>query len=447
VEAAAAVEVAAAAAVVGDDAFDVLAPLSPLAKLERRDATLDGSVPLRVARACVPLLEGNAFGFQICFQWPLLARTRLGRATLVRTPELERVDALQRASARYLIEQGVVRGAWAAFLRKHWFTSDRGRLRIWTGLCVRAGNDAWLRVSGTKNRGPHGLGADEAYVIDHEDFVPLVVDFVLPSGESRLVGEVATLAVVRPGVHIEVVPIRQAKHLAHAHAAFYDAKYFGKKRDENETTRKYRRTIAKGARDDARPATGDVTLRVAHIAGPAPVIEREIRVLSPSSASAEKKKPPRPFDRVRFDNAVGFEARWDGYSLVVDPNRRELDAGAREVEAALDGVLPGEHAGALLYLTKYFTPHPRGEPHFFVKPWAFVETPPGWSSVLEGTRGHGWDVMRGVVRTDAFHAVPAVFDVHRTGAFEISRGAPLLDVFAIPRDASAIDPVITTEVA
>ena len=424
--------------------FEVLAPLSPLAKLARRDPTLGGSIPLRVAQACVPLLEGNAFGFQIQFESPLVARTRLGRAALVRTPELERADALQRASARYLIAQGVVRGAWAAFLRKHWFTSERGRLRVWTGLCVRAGKGTWLRVSGTKNRGPHGLGADEAYVIDHEDFVPLVVDFVLPPGEVKLVGEVATLAVVRPGVRVEVVSIGEAKHLARAHAAFYDEKYFGKKRGD-ETTRKYRRTIAKSTRDDA-VTTGDVTLRVAHVAGPSPVIEREVRVLSASSTNVSKKTPPRPFDRVRFDNAVGFEARWDGYSLTVEPNRRDLDAGARAVEAALGGVMPDEHRGALLYLTKYFTPHPRGEPHFFVKPWSFVETPAGWSSLLEGTRGPGWDVLRGVVRTDAFHAVPAVFDVHRSGAFELSRGAPLLDVIAIPRESQSIDPIVTKEI-
>jgi hypothetical protein len=177
------------------------------------------------------------------------------------------------------------------------------------------------------------------------------------------------------------------------------------------------------------------------------VIEREIRVLSAASTHVAKKTPPRPFDRVRFDNAVGFEARWDGYSLVVQPNRRELDAGAREVEHVLEGVMPSEHRGALLYLTKYFTPHPRGEPHFFVKPWAFVETPPGWSSVLEGTRGPGWDVLRGVVRTDAFHAVPAVFDVHRSGAFELPRGAPLLEVIAIPRDTMSVEPVVMKDVA
>jgi hypothetical protein len=35
--------------------------------------------------------------------------------------------------------------------------------------------------------------------------------------------------------------------------------------------------------------------------------------------------------------------------------------------------------GAIWYLSKYFTPHPVGEPHFFVKPWALTRVPRGWS--------------------------------------------------------------------
>ena len=85
------------------------------------------------------------------------------------------------------------------------------------------------------------------------------------------------------------------------------------------------------------------------------------------------------------------------------------------------------------YLTKYFTPHPNGEPHFFVKPWAFTSTPHGWSSVLEGTRGDGWDVMRGVVWTDRFHATPAVFSLQPGRRVRVPEGAPLLEVTAVPR--------------
>ena len=88
----------------------------------------------------------------------------------------------------------------------------------------------------------------------------------------------------------------------------------------------------------------------------------------------------------------------------------------------------------MLYFTKYFTPLPPGETHFFVKPWAFMQTPPGWSCLLEGVHGDGFDVLRGVVATDVFHAMPAVFQVYRAGEpIRVRFGEPLLQVMPIPR--------------
>ena len=45
--------------------FEVGDVLDGLFRLEKRSPTLRGSVPLRVAQACVPLLQGNAFGLQV----------------------------------------------------------------------------------------------------------------------------------------------------------------------------------------------------------------------------------------------------------------------------------------------------------------------------------------------------------------------------------------------
>src|SRR6185295_421399 len=104
--------------------------------------------------------------------------------------------------------------------------------------------------------------------------------------------------------------------------------------------------------------------------------------------------------------------------------------GSRTVEDAVGDRLG---KGALLYLTKYFTPHRHGEAHFFVKPWAFTTTPPGWSSVVDGISGDGYDVMRGVVWTDRFHATPAVFDLARGRKIRVPEGAPLVEVFPVPR--------------
>lgn len=39
---------------------------------------MDGAVPLRAAQACMPLLEGNALGFQVVLNRPLRLRQKLG---------------------------------------------------------------------------------------------------------------------------------------------------------------------------------------------------------------------------------------------------------------------------------------------------------------------------------------------------------------------------------
>src|SRR5688572_23054747 len=83
-----------------------------LVELERSSATLDGSIPLRAAQACSPLLDGNRFGFQI----KLRDRLRLTRGLM--TVRAAFADPIARAHAgnfpRYLAE-GLIdsSGEWA----------------------------------------------------------------------------------------------------------------------------------------------------------------------------------------------------------------------------------------------------------------------------------------------------------------------------------------------
>jgi hypothetical protein len=412
--------------------FDALAAFEPLARFVKRDATLDGSVPLRVAQACVPLLEGNALGHQIVFGKRLVVRTRLGRPGLDPTPLFDEVDRAHRAAVPYLAAHGFLRrgGAWHLQLAKKWWWVERGVLRVWTGLLVRPATGTWLRVSGAGSRAVLGLGVRTAWIAADE-LVPLVVDFDTAPDGTRLEGEVATIAPVVPDVAAVVSTLRDAPELAEAHAAFYDKQYFATKK--GEVTKKYRRTIAT-ARGKVDEGPAPATLRVAHLAGPRPEIVRIDRVIGPTSTAAVPAPPSGGLHVVRFLNAVSFTAHYDGNTLAIEPDRAALGAGARAIEAELAGALGGGFAaankGALLYLTKYFTPHPNGEPHFFVKPWAFTATPPGWSSIIEGARG---DVMRGVVWTDRFHATPAVFSLQVGRRVRIPAGAPLLDVVPFPR--------------
>ncbi|MBX3190730.1 MAG: hypothetical protein KF819_27275 [Labilithrix sp.] len=414
--------------------FEALGAFEPLARLVERDGTLDGSVPLRVAQACVPLLEGNALGHRIVFSKRLVVRARLGRRRLEASRELEEIDRAHAAAIPLLAAQGFLRrgGAWYTQLEKSWWWVERSVLRVWTGLLVRPRPGTWLRVTGAGSRAILGLGVRAAWIADAGELVPLVLDFDAAPDGARLEGEVATIVPVVPGVRAEIVMLRDQPALGEAHAAFYDAKYFAAKKS-GEVTRKYRRTIARAKATDEVASRG--SLRVAHLAGPRPEVATIDRALGPGFTSPVAVSSS--LQVVRFANAVGFTAHYDGNTLAIEPDRAALARGARavtsELAAALgEGFVPS-HEGAVLYLTKYFTPHPHGEPHFFVKPWAFTETPPGWSSILEGVRGEGFDVMRGVVWTDRFHATPAVFAVCPTRKIRVPAGARLLEVAAVPR--------------
>jgi hypothetical protein len=316
----------------------------------------------------------------------------------------------------------------------------RARVSLWTGLLVRPDAGTWLRVSGTANRRNVFVEVDETFVPDDGAMVPLMLELTAREGAPdrvRLAGEIATVAPVAPTVSIDERSLAEVPDVGRAHAAFYDAAYFASKK--REPTRKYRHLLARRPRDQA--ATAAASERACAelvIAGPtAHTVAAPKRF---ACADGPTKTPPAKgtLPSIVFQNLVPFEARYDGHSLVVEPDRRALAAGARAVEqawsAALGATFLDENKGALWYLTKYFTPHPPGEPHFFVKPWAFTRTPPGWSCLLEGAHGDGWDVLRGVVSTDTFFATPAVFHVLRLGEpIRVGAGEPLLTVTPIPR--------------
>jgi hypothetical protein len=426
--------------------FEVLDALG-LCRLTRRTGDLDGAVPLRVAKACVPLLEGNAFGLQITLRRPLEIRRRLGALTILALgDDREALFRAHRAALPRLVAQGFLaeEGAWHRALRDGFAFRGRGslgrpRLRLWTGLLVRPDPGLWLRVASAANRRNLLIEVSEAYLSDDGAFIPLIVELGLTAGAParlRLEGEIGCLAPVLPDVQIEARSLAEVPEVGRAHADFYDASYFAAKK--GQVTRKYRRLVG---RADAEPETRVGAPRCLLVAaGP---VAPEITEVAEVTTAAGPDPVARAAGQGRLAsvvvrNAVSFRASFDGLTLAIDPDARTLAEGAEAVTRSF-GAVYGEdflaaHRGALWYLTKYFTPHPPGEPHFFVKPWAFFQTAPGWSSLLEGVHGDGYDVMRGVVETDVFFATPAVFHVHRIGApIEVPSGAPLLRVLPIPR--------------
>jgi hypothetical protein len=348
--------------------------------------------------------------------------------------------------------QGILErdGPWITLLRRgitspgpRAWPASRSRVRLWTGLLARPRSGLWLRLSATANRRSALFDVEEAVIPDSDELVPLIVDITpasLAGDELRIEGEIATLSALLPSVSFARERLEDAKAIGEAHLGFYDADYFAAKK--KEVTRKYRRmALAEG--EAANAGEGEAAPFRVIEAGPAGAPSRVTiggfgRYLLPDGEVSSIPARYGRCDVITFENEIAFQASFDGHALDIRWDKSDLAARARALEARWIGALGREPAasekGALLYLTKYFSPHPPGEPHFFVKPWAFTQTPPGWSSLLEGVHGPGYDILRGVVRTDMFFATPAVFHLLRPGeAIRVGEGQPVLRVIPVPR--------------
>ena len=397
--------------------FEVVDVLGGLARLVKRSPTLDGSVPVRVAQGCAPLLEGNAWGYQVVLREPIALRRRLGRWA-AEVPEA--VERELRAVLPVLVADGTVRGAWAERLARG-VVDTRGGLSVFTGLFARPRPGYRLRQASTANRRARTYTVGEAILDDPGGLCPIVLALTPAVDALALVGEVATLALLPAALAIHRLALGDpaADAIARAHLAFYDEAYFAAKQ-RGQVVRKYRDAIAGAARGEPG---APIAVTVVD-AGPA--------LVEPGAATiAHRADGPvaaaGAADRLVVTNAVDLTARYDGATVAVAPDLAQLAAYARAVRATWERWLggPPAHPGALLYLTKYVTPHPPGEPHFFVKPPALIRTPPGVSTAIDGERAATHDVLRGVVHTDAFHAIPAVLALHGDAPIELARGAPL----------------------
>lgn len=429
-------------------------------KLVERSQTLDGSLPLRVVQGCVPFLEGNAYGLQVALRLAWTARRSLGRWRVAPVASHEMIsqwglprsdegteghaalDALTRARIASLVARGMLPrgGAWARSLDRAVSVCDAPAgtvLRVFTGLLVRPSEACVLRVARSANRRSLAYDVAETLYADASRFTPLVIDCVPARGvrEIRIEGEVATLSVLPPRRGVTAKTLEERPEVGRRHLSFYDPAYFDEKR-RGEVTRKYRRTVAVEAPPSDASAGDDGTVVVT--AGPGSFgTERSAIMASPEGL----RESASPIDTVSFANEVEFTARWDGARVLITWDRPALDARAAAIQSRWRALYPElrgrDGEGALLYFTRYFTPHPHGEPHCFTKPSSFVVTPAGWSSLVEGAPGEGYDVLRGVVRTDAFHAAPAVFAFGAPCEVRVPAGRCLVRVFPTPREMTA----------
>jgi hypothetical protein len=422
-------------------AYDVVDVLDGFASLAKRSPTLDGSVPLRAAQACLPLLHGNTWGHQIVLHRRISLRKRRGSWTVIDIERGGGLDPLMRATLPVLVADGTLKpdSEWRRRLERG-VVDTRGGISVFTGLFVRPRDGVRIRQSATANRRSQAYSIEQAIIDDVSGLVPVVLNVEPAPGVDAFVldGEIATLGALPESVEFARGTLDDVPHVGRAHCTFYDAEYFETKK-RGAVARKYRRILARRTSPPAEEIRATIV-----DAGPRSVeVARPLRLHRVGGVVPARCDP----DRVTIANAISFTATFDGSNVTVTPDPDELAAYAGGVRTAWKrwlGADLGRHPGALLYLSKYFTPHPPGEPNFFVKPASLLGTSPGVSTLLDGVCGVGYDVLRGVVHTDGFHATPAVFQLVLGTSIAVPRGTPLVEMFPIPRELIDAEIACTT---
>lgn len=350
--------------------------------LSTRSATLNGTVPLRAARACPPLLAGNAFGLGLSPTHRIHVRRGLRRVDV--DPEPLRV----RTRGTRAIE-----------------------VVFATGLSVATDGDERLAIGRAYNRRDRRATAEDAPVTRG---APIEVTLRLEVGlreEVVLGGEVACVGGYRDDVSIATEA--EAASLLRAHVGFFDDAYFEGKR--GKPTLKYRDV----ARSRERAESTTPRLVVAHVGGAPPVLARGADGVVAIVVAAD------------VDVRLAFHG--ERVEPTMDP--RGIAERGRRIEARARALLGGAQLpeGALRYFTTYITPHAPGDPHVFLKPAVLAGGAAGAALVVDGPDAVGLEGFRGVTEADWFHALPAVGEMTSSRALVRAGKQVLRARFADPR--------------
>lgn len=416
--------------------LEVLDALGGFFLLEKRSATLDGSIPFRAAQGCIPFLEGNAVGFQLRPAAPMLLHISEGVGSLqVEENLLAYVSDRYAASITKLVERGLLQrgGYWHHRLQQGFAWQDGDLLSLWTGFLVRPAPGLWTLLSGAFNR--RSLISIEEYVMtDASTFLPLVLRLTLSSAhveQTWLESEMGCLLPLRPHVEVVTCSLEEAPGAGEQFNHFYSAEYL-ERRGERKSTGHYKKLLGRAADESHRgPTPCRFVLAAGEQLHSVETFERYITdegfaTQSPADGSVA-------FGVVR--NLGEISGAWDGLAF------RELTADISEVATCLKerwATLYGEESIAHLdWCLEYVGDPPpplRGDPHLILTPWVFFMSPPGWSCIVDGYHQGKLDGLRGVIATDVFHMMSFLYQFHDRQRFTIPRGVVLGRLLPVPRD-------------
>jgi hypothetical protein len=420
----------------GDDVstcFELVDALGGLFIVDKRSGTLDGSIPLRAAQGCKPFLAGNEAGFQLRVAQP--ARVRLVGDEIelnVSAQAAAKIGGAYDDSLDRVVSEGLLArdGYWHHALRQGVAWRERDRVCLWTGLLVRASPGVRVLQTGAFNRRVRTT-IEDCVIADEREFVPVVLELSASSfdrGELWLDTDLACLLPLWTDVDFDVCQIEDAAWVGEELIGFY-SKDYNEKRRAGGVTGKYRRLVADEV--DNRWDRGGRCRLV--FAGPAVHTVESFRRFATAAGVSDVDPSGRGLRFALVRNIAPLSGRFDGLTVrEISFDGAGVIARAREQWLSLYG---NEGADLFETLAIYANPKPppRLEPRLLIKTLAFVGTPPGWSSVVDGVHLDVADGLRGVQSTDVFYAISALLQFLEPSSFTITTGEPLARVLPVPR--------------
>jgi hypothetical protein len=422
-----------------DAAFEIVTLLPGFTDLRRRSGELDGNLPVRAARYCGPVFEGNAAGFQITLAQPMtVARARRGNIECVLTdPTLRQVtqevdDALEKAVANDLLKRG---GFWHRLFRGNALPSRGRRLLVWTGHMIRPRRGIWLLVGGAFNRRSRVSVVDHL-ITDPDRFVPLVVEIDTRdiTREPRwLEMEIGCVTPLRPAARLRKQRLAPGDPALREFAAFYSDAYFETKAKHptaNYLVRERARAKRGAKADDACSA------RLLHVGPDIHQVGSFRRFVTTAGFSATASSP----GTLQFgvvNSTVAAKWTWQGQTHSSFEVRNPHINALRSLWRATFG--DGGQPSALEFLEGHLMGEVWDQPYVQLQPWAFLPTPEGWSTLVDGFHQYpGYDGMRAVIATDWFASLAMVYRLYDSGSVRIRPRAPMLRAIPVHRPTLAL---------
>lgn len=398
--------------------------------LVKRSGTLEGSLPQRAAQHCLPLVEGTMAGFQIQLSEPLTLQLLNGNVEASMTPSI--FDETQDKAALVigqLVARGLLQkdGFWHRLLSDGAMPVEGKRMWFWTGFLVKPRPGIWLLIDGARNRRSRIVTIPHV-VSDSTSYTPLVIEIdgsTLSQKATWLQSEFGCVLPMSPGTSFRETQLADNLGVGQEFCDFFSDEYFEEKK--GAATSRYRKLASKS------PAPADIGPCVAEVTGvgPSAISFNGYHRFASAEGVVEKSDLALPYVEVR--SIVSASARFDGDMFTGDP---KCSFPPRALQTMRDKWTQwyGPRGGSALdFLSSYFVGPKRGEPYFLVQPWTFLETPAGWSTVVDGVHADGYDGLRGVVATDVLRSFNMAYRILKPGLVRIERDQPLLRAMPVPR--------------